>query len=253
MRRVIVVAVVSLAVLADAGPAFGARQRGERATPDAISGGSQTPGDPSGAGDSGRGGSGRSGSGAAPDRTAAPVGPPACEVRPVMCTAGGPGPDAPPTPGGPATPPAVVLAQRARESVTVIVPRPRTSPPEEHFQITGLPTWFWVDPDDWRTMRARAQVPGMWTEVTVTPRKMTWDPGDRGDPVTCHGPGKKWSDGASTDCGHLYTVKGDYTIEVTVTYAVTWRASTGQSGTQDPMILTTELPIDVQERQPVTN
>ena len=101
---------------------------------------------------------------------------------------------------------------------------------------------------------ARAELDGVWAEVTATPVRATWSPGDGGRAVTCLGPGRPHPghDDATTDCGHVYTVMGDYSIEVAVTYEVTWSSSTGASGTQDPIVLSTDLPIHVEQRQAVT-
>ena len=135
-----------------------------------------------------------------------------------------------------------------------MIPAPNTSPPAGQAQLTGLRTWFWLDAEAWVPVTARAELDGVWAEVTATPVRATWTPGDGGRAVTCLGPARPHPghDDATTDCGHVYTVMGDYSIEVAVTYEVTWSASTGESGTQDPIVLSTDLPIHVEQRQAVS-
>lgn len=155
-------------------------------------------------------------------------------------------------PGAPTAAAMALLALHAREQVTVTAPEPHLSPADVP-QVTGLRTWFWLDPAAWRAETVRAEVPGLWAEVTATPTRAEWDPGDGGPPVTCAGPGRPHpgTSGATTDCGHVYEVVGAYTLTVTVTYAVTWRSSTGETGAQDPFVLSAETPVTVTQRQVV--
>ena len=145
----------------------------------------------------------------------------------------------------------VVVAQMALDRVTFSIPEPRTSP--EGHQLTGLATWFWLDPDQWLSHTARAELPGVWAEVTASPVSVAWDPGDGSAPVVCDGPGRPATSGGEPDCAHVYTVVGDYTLTVRVTYAVTWRSSTGASGTLDAIVLASTAPVEVQQRQAVTD
>lgn len=162
---------------------------------------------------------------------------------------------APPPPGAPAAPvidPAV-LAQQARETVALPLPRPHTSPPEDGFQLVGLETWLWLDADRWHPVTARAELPGIWAEVTATPTRATWTPGDGGAAVVCDGPGARHpgTAGSETDCGHTYLDLGTFTLAVEVTFTVTWRASNGTSGAQAPITVGAELPVRVEQRQAV--
>lgn len=158
-----------------------------------------------------------------------------------------------PAPAAPAVDPAV-LAQAALDSAAIALPEPHTSP-DGVPQLTGLETWFWLDPDSWAPISARAELPGIWAEVTATPTEATWTPGDGGTPVTCAGPGREHpgTEGAETDCGHTYIDVGHHTLTVAVTYAVEWTSSTGAGATLDPIVVTAELPIDVEQRQAVTD
>jgi hypothetical protein len=148
------------------------------------------------------------------------------------------------------------VAQLALDQVTIQVPEPHTSPDEDGFQLTGLTTWFWMDPAGWRPATARAELAGVWAEVTATPSRAVWTPGDGSGPVTCTGPGRRHPGTPGdhrTDCGHVYAEVGAVTVRVAVTYEVTWRASTGESGAHDPLVLTTALPIRVEQPQVVVD
>lgn len=229
-------------------------------------GGGSGGGDGSGGG-SGGGGSGGGGGGNGPPPRCSPLN---VSLGNIGCTVGpDPVPPAPPVPGAPpppptpaapgapaapVLPPAAVVAQMARENMPIRIPQPHTSPPEGGFQLTGLRTWFWMDQGQWTPVVARAELPGIWAEVTATPTRSVWTPADGSDPVTCAGPGRKYPGGEGqhqTDCGHVYTEIGDYTIRVAVTYTVTWRSSTGETGSQPAIVLTTDLPIRVEQRQAV--
>lgn len=159
-----------------------------------------------------------------------------------------------PEPGEPTLPSAEQMAQMALDQVTIVVPEPQTSPSGAP-QLAGKRTWYWIDPDDWQPVTARAELPGIWAEVTATPTTATWTPGDGSPDVVCDGPGRPHpgTSGATTDCGHPYTHVGTYTLTLTVTYAVTWTSSTGESGTQPALSLSTTSPITVEQRQVVVS
>lgn len=147
------------------------------------------------------------------------------------------------------------LAQSVVDSVPLHLPGPHTSPPEGGFQLTGVETWFWLDPDTWEPVSARAELPGVWAEVTATPVRAAWEPGDGSATVTCDGPGREHpgTERASTDCGHTYVDVGTFTVHVEVTWEVTWRSSTGAAGELDAITVAADLPLEVQQRQAVTD
>ena len=116
-----------------------------------------------------------------------------------------------------------------------------------------MATWFWLGPGSWAPISARAELPGIWAEVTATPTHATWTPGDGSAAVTCDGPGRPHpgSAGATTDCGHTYLDVGSHTLGVEVTYAVSWTSSTGASAAFDPITVGAELSVTVEQRQVV--
>ncbi|HEX6419413.1 MAG TPA: hypothetical protein VFZ77_13010, partial [Acidimicrobiales bacterium] len=167
------------------------------------------------------------------------------------------------TPGDPANPgpDLAALARQARDQVPFTHPVPATSPAIALEQITGLPTWLWIDPAGWRTLAARAEIPGFWVEATATPRRVVWDMGD-GTRVTCDGPGTPYDPAVPdadqrTDCSHVYQhvsagrPGGRVAASATIEWSVSWRASTGAGGDLAGASRTTSFDLTVTERQAV--
>jgi hypothetical protein len=153
------------------------------------------------------------------------------------------------------------LARQAYDDVPLTFPEPMTSPAIDIEQITGLPTWLWIDPGGWQTLRARAELAGFWVEVVAEPQRVQWDLGD-GEQITCDGPGTPYdpsvADGdQSTDCSHVYQnvsvdqPGGQYAASATIEWSVTWQASTGATGVLADASRTTTFGMTVSERQAV--
>ena len=153
------------------------------------------------------------------------------------------------------------MARQAYDQVPLVFPAPVTSPAIGVDQITGLPTWLWIDPSGWGELSARAEIPGFWVEVAAAPRHVVWDMGD-GEQVTCAGPGTPYDpsrpdDDQSTTCSHVYQFvsndepDGQYAASVTVIWSVSWRASTGATGVLADASRTTTFGMTVTERQAV--
>jgi hypothetical protein len=153
------------------------------------------------------------------------------------------------------------LARQAYDEVPFGYPVPRTSPGIDVEQITGLPTWLWLDPTSFTGLSARAEIPGFWVQVSAHPRQVIWDMGD-GETVTCAGPGTPYDpsvpdDTQSTDCSHVYQhtsfdePDGRYSASVTVTWSVDWTSSTGAGGVLADASRTTTFELTVTERQAV--
>lgn len=166
-------------------------------------------------------------------------------------------------PGDPVNPgpDLAALARQAFDEVPLTFPVPVTSPAIDIEQITGLPTWLWIDPGGWAELSAQADVAGFWVEVTATPRRVIWDMGD-GHEVACDGPGTPYDpsvpDGdQSTDCSHVYQYvstdepDGRYAASVTVVWSIAWEASTGATGVLADVSRTTTFGLTVGERQAV--
>ncbi|HEY8524612.1 MAG TPA: hypothetical protein VIL48_06600, partial [Acidimicrobiales bacterium] len=152
------------------------------------------------------------------------------------------------------------LARQAYDQVPLVVPQPRTAPPADVEQLVGFPIWLWVEPAVWRTFTAEATIPGLSVTVTATPRRLVWDMGD-GTRFACAGPGTPWDPaggaGQTTDCSHTYQFVsagepgGRYRASVTATWAVSWRASTGEAGTLADASRTATFGLTVGERQAI--
>jgi hypothetical protein len=73
----------------------------------------------------------------------------------------------------------------------------------------------------------------------VMPTALTFDPGGGSSPVTCAGPGRAWTsadgDSKPTDggCGYRYrsATSAPLTSTESIRWAVSWRASDGETGT----------------------
>ncbi|HET6949134.1 MAG TPA: hypothetical protein VFI47_02100 [Acidimicrobiales bacterium] len=166
----------------------------------------------------------------------------------------------PGAPGGPG-PDLGELADIAYDQIPLAFPVPRTSPAIEIRQITGLPTWLWVD-GAWAPQIAEASLAGLTVTVTATPRHIVWDMGERDrSPLTCTGPGTPFvpelGDDQHTDCSYVYQwvsaaePDGVYRASATMVWDVTWHASTGQTGVLAPASRTTTFDLTVAELQAV--
>ena len=157
-----------------------------------------------------------------------------------------------------ATTPAV-LAIRAYNRLVLPSPRPAFNParPSSAGPATTahLPTWWWVT--DWGTRRQRTAAGGVWAEVTARPLDSEWDPGDGGPPVSCAGPGERWTPTAAGNCSSVYesssaTEPGHvFRASVTVTWQVTWVGAGGAAGRLPALTTTAAFPVAVQERESV--
>jgi hypothetical protein len=153
------------------------------------------------------------------------------------------------------------MARQAYDQVPLTFPVPVTSPAIDLEQITGLPTWLWIDRGGWGELSARAEILGFWVEVTAQPRHVVWDLGD-GNEVTCDGPGTPYDpnvpdDDQTTDCSHVYQyvsageTGGRYAASATIVWSVAWQASTGATGVLADASRTTTFDLTVTERQAV--
>ena len=112
----------------------------------------------------------------------------------------------------------------------------------------GAPMWLWVPTWDnlqWGEHTLEASLDGNSITAKVRADKVTYDVGDGSAPVVCQNPGtwRPFSDNelmrthSPAGCEHTYmktNTLGDknsrYTVSATVTWKVTWSATTGQYG-----------------------
>lgn len=151
-----------------------------------------------------------------------------------------------------------VIARQVYAEIPLVLPVPHTSPPAGSPQLVGLPVWLWLDDSSWATFDASASVAGVTVTVVATPRRASWNMGD-GTTVTCTEAGTPWTGDATatTNCSHTYQHVSDdepggrYQADVTLTWSVSWSASTGETGTLPEASRTTDFELDVRQRQAV--
>jgi hypothetical protein len=148
------------------------------------------------------------------------------------------------------------LARQAFRMLPLSHPRPSTAPPDG--QLVGVRTWLWIDPDDYRTVTASVDVPGLEVTATATPQRVRWQMGSPRDEVRCDGPGTPYSPsrgGAAqhTPCSYVFQRSGAVPITVYIDWVVTWQASDGTSGVLPPLSRGTSFVAPVEQRQAVIN
>ena len=147
------------------------------------------------------------------------------------------------------------LVAQAMARLTIALPDVATSPPRSGVQLVGVPVWFWVN--NYRPIRVTATIPGLSATLTATPTKTVITPGDDTS-VTCAGPGVKYDPTLSykdqeSTCSHVYDQHGPYSAAVTVTWALTWTATDGQTGALPAANRVTRFPLRIQEAEAVTD
>lgn len=125
--------------------------------------------------------------------------------------------------------------------------------------FVGLPTWWWVS--NWSARSQYTSAGPVWVEVSATPVRSSWDPGDGGRSVACDGGGLRWSPAASEGdpraCIYTYgrssaTEPGRlYTAVVTATWRVRWTGSGGTSGVLPDFTTSSRVQVPVQELQTI--
>jgi hypothetical protein len=171
----------------------------------------------------------------------------------------------PPDPG--------TVAKAAEANFRLIKPSGHRSPSETQLHqgypvsYTNVWTYFWTDPDTWRTQTATATVTSggvtVTAVVTARPVSLTFDPGDGHAAVSCAGPGRPAvaasDDPAPSDgvCGYRYTqVSGPglthpFTSTQTITYDVTWTATGSPGGRFAQVSTSTAGPLNVLQIQSI--
>ena len=143
----------------------------------------------------------------------------------------------------------------ARRRLDLPLPQPALNPPTA--QLVGVATWLWVD-GPWGPVSATAAVGAVTATVTATPVEVVWDMGD-GTTTTCdagtpYDPTRPPA-GQHSGCTHVFTRTsagrpgGTYAVTATVTYEVTWSATTGGSGALGTLTRSTTIPVRVTEAQ----
>ena len=128
-----------------------------------------------------------------------------------------------------------VLAQQAVDELVLPLPTPQHSPDlrladGRSATVVGEHTWFWTDPDRWRPVSRRVQAGAVWAEVHAEPVRLSLDPGNGQDAVSCTGPGTPYDRSfgvhtASPDCGLVFERSSVDSPgeQVTASWSITWR------------------------------
>jgi hypothetical protein len=142
----------------------------------------------------------------------------------------------------------------ARRLLDLPLPEPALNPPGA--QLVGVPSWLWLA--EWQEAEATASVGAVTSTVRARPARVTWDLGD-GTTLTCDAgtayDASRPPAAQSSDCTHVFTrdsravAGGAYEVTATVTYEVSWEASTGAGGALEEVTRTTTVPVVVQEAQ----
>ena len=157
------------------------------------------------------------------------------------------------------------LAQEAVNRMQLPAPGVRHNPPGD--ALVNLATWLWLEPSQWHPLRQRTAAGPVWAEVTATPIRSVWNPGDGTPALSCNGGGtpydtSKAPEQQSTDCSHTYTTSSAgqpqagpdandrfFTVTVTVYWRVSWTGPGGSGGTLPVMTRMSRFPLRVDERQ----
>jgi hypothetical protein len=143
----------------------------------------------------------------------------------------------------------------ARRRLDLPLPQPGLNPPDA--QLVGVATWLWVD-GPWAPTSATASVGAVAATVTARPVEVVWDTGD-GSTTTCDA-GTPYDtsrppSAQHSGCTHVFArssaglTGGAYAVTATVTYAVSWSASTGAGGDLGTISRSTTVPVRVSEAQ----
>jgi hypothetical protein len=161
------------------------------------------------------------------------------------------------------TPQQIALTAAAYAAEKLLKPTTNAAPPLDK-GIVKLGMWFWTDPNQYKPVTAFAWVPTANGSITATatanPTHLTFNPGEPdGAPISCQGPGTPWipayGDEAESPCMYTYQhsseidPKGTFTATLTTTWAISWIATTGQSGDLGQHTTTTTQQITVNEIQ----
>lgn len=147
------------------------------------------------------------------------------------------------------------IIQRAKAKLDLPKPKIGSAPctDDECEGTVGVPTWFWLEDDQWKTQTDTATAGSKSVKIKATPSKTTWSLGD-GQSVSCSGPGTPFDSstgyGPSPDCGieQGYQSAGTYTLTATITYDI---AITGATEETDTITTSSSEEVTVGEAQAI--
>ena len=162
----------------------------------------------------------------------------------------------------------MVVALQALATLRIPAPTPGRYPAGRlqdgrPYTVIRAYTWYYTDRAGFKALTARAAAGGVSAQVTVTPTRLSFTPGDGARAVSCAGPGVAWqhSDGpwaaSPAGCDYRYPhssigqPNGEVTATYGITWVITWSASTGASGTLPPLTTTVNSTFAVVEAEAV--
>lgn len=156
-------------------------------------------------------------------------------------------------------PTAAELAQQALNKMRLDGAKIGSAPKSGSEGLVGMPVWLWTErtPNTWGPISTSAAAGGLSVTAKAHVKSITWSMGD-GTSVTCTKPGtpykKSYGKRESPDCGHTYSKvpkDGSYKVTATSTWAITWDATDGESGTLPNETRTADTTINIGELQVV--
>ena len=132
-------------------------------------------------------------------------------------------------------PPTAGMLEAAQRALRIPLPEATFSPSAEDFQVVGIETWVWMEPDDTAPLAATACIPPAGyacATVVAVFDTVTADMGDGATIVDCDGAGRAYDPTVSWEvqldvdnCGHVYIEPSDdaaYPVTVTSFWSLTW-------------------------------
>ncbi|MFJ3235171.1 hypothetical protein [Streptomyces sp. NPDC086787] len=170
-------------------------------------------------------------------------------------------------PAVPKAPTPRTLAEYAYDQVKVPTTEVELKPNAR--STVNVPTWAWLDRNDFKEVKVRAELPrtGLWAETTAKPVALHLEPGT-GDATTFPASGDcainddgsigtpyRTGDADRTPpCGVTYLRASDgtpYHLKASITWRISWRGSDGSGGDLPDGTFETARDVSVQEIQSV--
>jgi hypothetical protein len=153
------------------------------------------------------------------------------------------------------------LVDQASKAMNIPLPKASLSPAAGATQFVGLSTWMWMPASSWVPKSVTVSAGGVSLTMTATPAFSVWSMGDGGS-VTCRGPGTPYPSASSgkpprssPDCGWTYARAsvsepgGVFPVSVTTHWKVSWSTTTGLSGSEPDLTVSSSLGLRVSEIQ----
>jgi hypothetical protein len=165
--------------------------------------------------------------------------------------------------GGNTPPDPAQLARQKLKAMPLAVPRMHLAPQPPLLTYVGLPTWLWIDHDQWSDVTASVSVGATTVSVVAKPVEVGWDL--TAGTVDCDSAGRPWvkgmSSNAETDCSYTFEKVSDFQphrrfkVTAAITYQVDWTCTGTCIATKGTLGRVTGRPsetaIGVGERQTV--